>query len=238
VEATVGSRGHRDCPPAFGSGRLASVDCIRHRLHLVNRYYDPSTYQFLSIDPKVGTTLQPYAFVGGDPLNDTDPLGLQRGWWIRGSRVVKAGTRGARFLPGEGERHFVPKGYKGDRGDPEPRFVHTDHGHGFEDSKGNIWTEPRPKPSGDDGGPHWDVESNLGRGNVVHTNVAVDGNVIGPDRIPTSAGRGEKFVPTFEDPMSVDPSTGAYVPDDAQTNPLTGESQGVCEYLEEHGTDC
>ncbi len=42
----------------------------------VNRYYDPSTYQFLSIDPKVGTTLQPYAFVGGDPLNATDPLGL------------------------------------------------------------------------------------------------------------------------------------------------------------------
>jgi hypothetical protein len=30
----------------------------------------------LSIDPKVGTTLQPYAFVGGDPLNGTDPLGL------------------------------------------------------------------------------------------------------------------------------------------------------------------
>jgi len=42
----------------------------------VNRYYDPSSYQFLSIDPKVGTTLQPYAFVGGDPLNSEDPLGL------------------------------------------------------------------------------------------------------------------------------------------------------------------
>jgi len=46
---------------------------------LVNRYYDPASYQFLSIDPKVGTTLQPYAFVGGDPLNSTDPLGLSSG---------------------------------------------------------------------------------------------------------------------------------------------------------------
>jgi hypothetical protein len=43
--------------------------------HKVNRYYDPASYQFLSIDPRVGTTLQPYAFVGGDPLNATDPLG-------------------------------------------------------------------------------------------------------------------------------------------------------------------
>ena len=44
----------------------------------VNRYYDPASYQFLSIDPKVGTTMEPYAFVGGDPLNATDPLGLYK----------------------------------------------------------------------------------------------------------------------------------------------------------------
>jgi RHS repeat-associated protein len=48
-------------------------------IYLINRYYDPNTYQFLSVDPKVATTLQPYAFVGGDPLNATDPLGLQGG---------------------------------------------------------------------------------------------------------------------------------------------------------------
>lgn len=55
--------------------------CNRRRpRHLVNRYYDPSTYQFLSIDPKVATTMQPYAFVDGDPLNETDPLGFSGGW--------------------------------------------------------------------------------------------------------------------------------------------------------------
>jgi uncharacterized protein RhaS with RHS repeats len=44
--------------------------------HLVNRYYDPSTDQFLSVDPDVADTGQPYAFTGDDPLNATDPLGL------------------------------------------------------------------------------------------------------------------------------------------------------------------
>ncbi len=47
-------------------------------IYLVNRYYDPSTGQFLSVDPLVGVTDQPYQYVGGDPVNGSDPLGL---WW-------------------------------------------------------------------------------------------------------------------------------------------------------------
>jgi len=43
----------------------------------VDRYYDPSTDQFLSVDPDVAETSQPYAFTGDDPLNATDPLGLK-----------------------------------------------------------------------------------------------------------------------------------------------------------------
>ena len=45
-------------------------------IYLINRYYDPSTGQFLSVDPLVGITDQPYQYVGGDPLNFIDPLGL------------------------------------------------------------------------------------------------------------------------------------------------------------------
>ncbi len=44
---------------------------------VVGRYYDPSTDQFLSVDPDVMETGQPYAFTGDDPLNATDPLGLR-----------------------------------------------------------------------------------------------------------------------------------------------------------------
>jgi hypothetical protein len=55
---------------------------VRHRCRKgiarerrVDRYYDPSTDQFLSVDPLVAETGQPYAFVGDDPLNRSDPLG-------------------------------------------------------------------------------------------------------------------------------------------------------------------
>jgi hypothetical protein len=43
----------------------------------INRYYDPSTDQFLSVDPDVQETDQPYAFVNDDPLNAEDPLGMK-----------------------------------------------------------------------------------------------------------------------------------------------------------------
>ena len=41
----------------------------------VGRYYDPQTGQFLSVDPLVAETEQPYAYTGGDPVNGTDPSG-------------------------------------------------------------------------------------------------------------------------------------------------------------------
>jgi RHS repeat-associated protein len=44
--------------------------------YLIGRYYDPTTDQFLSVDPDVAETGQPYAFTGDDPVNETDPLGL------------------------------------------------------------------------------------------------------------------------------------------------------------------
>ena len=43
---------------------------------VVNRYYDPSTDQLLSVDPAVTFTGQPYVFTNDNPLNATDPLGL------------------------------------------------------------------------------------------------------------------------------------------------------------------
>jgi RHS repeat-associated protein len=45
-------------------------------IYLINRYYDPTTDEFLSIDPNVATTDQPYVFTNDDPLNAEDPLGL------------------------------------------------------------------------------------------------------------------------------------------------------------------
>ena len=55
-------------------------------IYFVNRYYDPSTGQFLSVDPLVGITDQPYEYAGSDPVNGSDPLGL---YW---QPVCGAGT--------------------------------------------------------------------------------------------------------------------------------------------------
>ncbi len=45
-------------------------------LYLQHRYYDPATAQFLSVDPLVAQTLQPYVYAGNDPVNGNDPSGL------------------------------------------------------------------------------------------------------------------------------------------------------------------
>jgi hypothetical protein len=54
----------------------------------VDRYYDPSTDQFLNVDPLAGVTGQPYAFTGDDRVNWSDPLGLMPGC---GGQVGNAG---------------------------------------------------------------------------------------------------------------------------------------------------
>jgi hypothetical protein len=46
---------------------------------IINRYYDPTTDQFLSVDPAVAQTNQPFVFANDNPLNVSDPLGLS--WW-------------------------------------------------------------------------------------------------------------------------------------------------------------
>ena len=56
--------------------------------YLRARYYDPATGQFVSRDPMLEITEQPYSYADGDPLNFSDPAGLWRppSWkWRSGS---------------------------------------------------------------------------------------------------------------------------------------------------------
>jgi RHS repeat-associated protein len=45
-------------------------------LYFINRYYDPTTGQFMNVDPEVAATGQPYAYAGDDPVDAVDPFGL------------------------------------------------------------------------------------------------------------------------------------------------------------------
>jgi RHS repeat-associated protein len=63
--------------------------------YLRARYYDPSTGQFLTRDPLVAATMEPYGYASSNPSNFTDPNGLStcgkisspRGFGILGSLV-------------------------------------------------------------------------------------------------------------------------------------------------------
>lgn len=48
-------------------------------IYLRNRYYDPTTANFLTPDPLRDLTKSPYAYTHGNPLQFVDPLGLW-GW--------------------------------------------------------------------------------------------------------------------------------------------------------------
>jgi RHS repeat-associated protein len=54
--------------------------------YLRARWYDPSTAQFLTVDPRQDTTGTPYAYTGNRPTNATDPTGLDASDW--GTAVV------------------------------------------------------------------------------------------------------------------------------------------------------
>jgi RHS repeat-associated protein len=45
--------------------------------YLLNRYYDPATGQFTSVDPLLALTYRPYAYTAGNPVTGTDPRGLE-----------------------------------------------------------------------------------------------------------------------------------------------------------------
>lgn len=48
-------------------------------VYLRARYYDPSTGQFVSVDPAIDATRSMYGYTNGNPLQFVDPLGLE--WW-------------------------------------------------------------------------------------------------------------------------------------------------------------
>ncbi len=69
----TGSTGSATTPFGFAGEYLDSASGF---YYLRARWYDASTGEFMSLDPKVATTLEPYQYVGNDPLNGSDPSGL------------------------------------------------------------------------------------------------------------------------------------------------------------------
>ncbi|HUY86144.1 MAG TPA: RHS repeat-associated core domain-containing protein, partial [Acidimicrobiales bacterium] len=66
------STGTDPTPFGFAGGYTDPTGLI----YLVARYYDPSTGQYLTVDPAVRQTQQTYEYAAGDPTNFLDPSGL------------------------------------------------------------------------------------------------------------------------------------------------------------------
>jgi RHS repeat-associated protein len=60
-------------PIQYGDGY---TDAETGLVYLQARYYDAGTDQFLTIDPALASTMEPYAYVDDNPLNRIDPFGL------------------------------------------------------------------------------------------------------------------------------------------------------------------
>jgi RHS repeat-associated protein len=67
-----------------GTGTSLMGFAGQYRMHTGNqlyylraRTYDPVTAQFLSVDPMVGATEEPYGYAGDNPINAVDPMGLR-----------------------------------------------------------------------------------------------------------------------------------------------------------------
>jgi RHS repeat-associated protein len=69
----TGSTGTSTTPLGY-DGQYTSSDT--GFVYLRARVYDPATAQFLTVDPLVGLTGAPYSYAGDNPLNQSDPTGL------------------------------------------------------------------------------------------------------------------------------------------------------------------
>ena len=141
------------------------------------RYYEATTAQFLTRDPWVAITTAPYAYSGDNPLNRTDPLGLDPQPpvpepslegpqdpletqsmspdepWTDCQRLQ------ARALPTGGEHPYESPDKSG-----KPIRLRGDQG--FRDASRNRWVwDPKKQ--------EWDVQHPDGS----HTNIGEDGNV-------------------------------------------------------------
>jgi RHS repeat-associated protein len=96
-------------------------------IYMRARTYDPSTAQFLSLDPLEKLTRAPYDFAEDNPLNESDPTGL--GDWL-GLGIPSPGEV---LFPGGGSGQACLGGtisYGGISVGLEACYVHTPHGEG------------------------------------------------------------------------------------------------------------
>ena len=130
-KCTFGAYGGATCEGTastpFGyDGQLTNSDT--GLIYLRARVYDPTTAQFLSVDPAVSITRAPYNYAEDNPLNEADPTGL--GNWLGlgisspGEVLFPRGGSGQACIGSSVSIGAVTIG-------GEACYVHTPHGEGI-----------------------------------------------------------------------------------------------------------
>ncbi|HEV3093978.1 MAG TPA: RHS repeat-associated core domain-containing protein [Solirubrobacteraceae bacterium] len=78
---TAGSTGTATTPLGYDAQYTSSDTGL---IYLRARTYDPATAQFMSVDPWVAITGEPYSYVGDNPLTFSDPTGRCGFWCVTG----------------------------------------------------------------------------------------------------------------------------------------------------------
>ncbi len=88
-------------------------------IYLRAREYNPATDQFLSVDPLKAITEEPYSYVGDNPLNSADPLGLSNwnpfseSFWTEGNAISESPLNPIPYYEEEVESYENGCGYLG-----------------------------------------------------------------------------------------------------------------------------
>ncbi len=86
-------------------------------IYLRNRVYDPTTAQFLSVDPLEIVTRAPYTYASDNPLNVGDPSGLCNGnpfsesFWTKGNCISESPLNPVPYYEAEVESYENGCGY-------------------------------------------------------------------------------------------------------------------------------
>ncbi len=164
-------------------------------VYLNARYYDTSTSQFISVDPEVALTRSAYGYSQSDPLNESDPTGLEPDDQSQGPEsttetVAKANRdhnaelgwdmgRG-RILPKQGRFPYEPK--KGWHGQPRK----NPGGQGWVDKENRVWQWDTVHKD------HWDVTTRDKKG---YWKIGTDGSIIEFGRTTVGDSPGFNWIP-------------------------------------------
>ena len=115
----------------------AYTDTDTGLVYLHARYYDPATSQFITADPLAAKTRQPYSYTTNNPLNATDPTGLD---CATGAQTNANGIAQVENTPGE-DIAAPPNTQEGENQTGGARFI--------VDSNGIVWdTAPEARTPG------------------------------------------------------------------------------------------